>query len=168
MALFKKKADPISERAKTLNAEIAALQTQIRKLSARVEQGASRPRLRQGAPSAGQAYAEASKQNAPGPIFEQIDRQRLKAGISMTSSGVGKGNPEVDKHSLLAVWQRFLSYFRGPPPANPKLLNYLAAGSIQGLRPLRYEKRIARYRLIFLCLCLFFVLWVLFGWVRRH
>ena len=32
------------------------------------------------------------------------------------------------------------------PLVNPKLINYLAAGSIQGLRPLRYEKRVARNR----------------------
>ena len=32
MALFKKKADPISDRAQALNAEIAALETQIKQL----------------------------------------------------------------------------------------------------------------------------------------
>ena len=31
---------------------------------------------------------------------------------------------------------------------NPKLVNYLAAGSIQGLRPMRYEKRVARNRVL--------------------
>jgi hypothetical protein len=37
---------------------------------------------------------------------------------------------------------------RGPPTTNPKLVNYLAAGSIQGLRPMRYEKRVARNRFL--------------------
>ena len=38
-------------------------------------------------------------------------------------------------------------------------MNYLAAGSIQGLRPLRYEKRVARNRFIFLVVVLVLVLW---------
>jgi hypothetical protein len=37
---------------------------------------------------------------------------------------------------------------RGPSTTNPKLVSYLAAGGIQGLRPLRYEKRVARNRFI--------------------
>jgi len=74
----------------------------------------------------------------------------------------------VRKLEPTTVWKRFLDYFRRPPPANPKLLNYLAAGSIQGLRPLRYEKRIARYRLLFLSLCLFFALWIIIELIRRH
>jgi hypothetical protein len=38
-------------------------------------------------------------------------------------------------------------------------VNYLAAGSIQGLRPLRYEKRVARNRFLFLVVVLVLVLW---------
>ena len=44
---------------------------------------------------------------------------------------------------------------RGSPAVNPKLVSYLAAGSIKGLRPLRYEKRIARNRFIFLTVFFF-------------
>jgi hypothetical protein len=46
-----------------------------------------------------------------------------------------------------------------PPPSNEKLVNYLAAGGIQGLRPLRYERRVARNRIIFICVVLGLVLW---------
>jgi hypothetical protein len=38
-------------------------------------------------------------------------------------------------------------------------VNYLAAGSIQGLRPLRYEKRVARNRFIVLAVILLLALW---------
>ena len=49
--------------------------------------------------------------------------------------------------------------FHGPATNNPKLVNYLAAGSIQGLRPMRYEKRVARNRFIFLVVVLALVMW---------
>ena len=54
------------------------------------------------------------------------------------------------KYDLAAFFQRIKNQFRGPPTANPKLVNYLAAGSIQGLRPMRYEKRVARNRFLFI------------------
>jgi hypothetical protein len=38
-------------------------------------------------------------------------------------------------------------------------VSYLAVGSIKGLRPLRYEKRIARNRFIFLSLFFALILW---------
>jgi hypothetical protein len=51
------------------------------------------------------------------------------------------------------------NHLRGTPTANPKLVSYLAAGSIKGLRPLRYEKRIARNRFIFLSIFFALILW---------
>ena len=47
---------------------------------------------------------------------------------------------------------------RNPPPSSPKWVNYMAAGAIQGLRPLRYEKRVARRRFIAITLILALVL----------
>ena len=48
--------------------------------------------------------------------------------------------------------------FRGPSTNNPKLVSYLAAGGIQGMRPLRREKRIARNRTIALAIMLLLIL----------
>jgi hypothetical protein len=56
-------------------------------------------------------------------------------------------------------WRRLKRQFVDPPPTNEKLVNYLAAGSIQGLRSLRYERRIARNRIIFICIVLGLLLW---------
>jgi len=53
---------------------------------------------------------------------------------------------------------RIRNHFRGPSTTNPKLVSYLAAGGIQGLRPLRYEKRVARNRFILLVAVLFVIL----------
>lgn len=47
---------------------------------------------------------------------------------------------------------------------NPRLVSYLAAGGVQGLQPLRKEKRVARNRFIlfvvFLMLVLLGTLWM--------
>lgn len=56
----------------------------------------------------------------------------------------------VRKYDLPALLNRITNHFRGPTTSNPRLVNYLAAGGVQGLRPLRYEKRIARNRFIWL------------------
>lgn len=56
-------------------------------------------------------------------------------------------------------WRRWKGQLLDASPANEKLVNYLAAGGIQGLRPLRYEKRIARNRIIFVCVVLGLMLW---------
>jgi hypothetical protein len=52
------------------------------------------------------------------------------------------------------LWERIKKEFQSPPVANPKLVNYLAAGSIQGLRPLRFEKRVQRNRFVVLLVVL--------------
>ena len=61
-------------------------------------------------------------------------------------------------YDLLALLRRFRNQFRGPSTTNPKLVSYLAAGGLQGLRPLRYEKRVARNRFIALVIVLFLTL----------
>jgi hypothetical protein len=168
MRFFKKKADPISDRARALNAEIAALQAQIKKLAASVEQPHSQPRPYSSPASTAGTSSHLARANPREPIFEEIDRERLINPNEPPPKPAKEENLGVHRFSVTATWQRLLSYFRAPPPANPKLLNYLAAGSIQGLRPLRYEKRIARYRLIFLCVLLLFVLWIIVEWFRSH
>jgi hypothetical protein len=60
---------------------------------------------------------------------------------------------------LAGAWRRLRAHFRGPPASNPRLVTYLAAGSIKGLRPLRYEKRVARNRFIALFVILLALLW---------
>jgi hypothetical protein len=46
-------------------------------------------------------------------------------------------------------------------------VNYLAAGSIQGLRPMRYEKRVARNRVLFIALVLLALLVGIFAIIHH-
>jgi hypothetical protein len=161
MGLFRKKADHITNRARALNAEISALEARIKRLNQQVQSGQG-PRLRStvypggpGAPGKSPAASE--------PIFEEVGKLTDASESAVTPQHFNELG--VRKFDLPAVWQRLKDHFAPRTQSNPKLINYLAAGSIQGLRPLRYEKRVARNRFFFLAgsvglLFLGFFLWL--------
>jgi len=166
MAWNKKKPDPISDRARALNAEIAALESQIEELT-QLQQDRPHPRLRPAAFPGGAAVSHAPGPATPSPpaalvahepIFEEVDQDRLKARGEAETTPEHYNELGVRKYDLPALFQRLKNHFRRPSTMNPKLVNYLAAGGIQGLRPLRYEKRVARNRVIFFATILFLVL----------
>ena len=179
MGLFKRKSDPISDRARELNKKIAALESEIQRLSA--EKPAAEPehahpvvmpapvetkvvphpRLRSTAiPHGPTVSGRGAAAVAQEPEFEDVnqepitDAENADAVIRAPKADLG-----VAKSDFNSIWKRFRANFRGPVTSNPKLVNYLAAGSIQGLRPLRYEKRVARNRFIVLAGILILLLW---------
>jgi hypothetical protein len=163
MPWLKKKIDPISDRARALNAEIAALESQIKQLGSELQhEPESQPRLRSTAlPHSGHVPRSVTPVASPAPahepIFEEVDQNRLKAQSEIAT-------PEhynelgVRKYDLPALLHRLRGSFRGPTTTNPKLVSYLAAGGVQGLRPMRYEKRVARNRFILFTGLLFIIL----------
>jgi hypothetical protein len=184
MAWFKKKPDPISDRARALNEEIAALESQIKSLDSKLQQAPPPAKLRSTAMPHGETIQRAQEPDAPlpkpetrpvrqslggggnskpetpkaqEPIFEEVDQDRLKARAE-TATPEHYNDLGVRKYDLPALLRRIRNHFRGPSTNNPKLVHYLAAGGVQGLRPLRYEKRVARNRFIFFVVFLFFVL----------
>ncbi|MDB6016755.1 MAG: hypothetical protein JWR19_1244 [Pedosphaera sp.] len=197
MGWFKKKTDPISDRARALSSEIAALEAQIKKLDSKLEptppqppppattplppqpqpqvqpkpqpSPSSGPRLRSTAhphgaaphatPQPPTATTPPPPPSGPSePIFEEVDQDRLKDRQEPASTPDHFNELGVRKYDLAALFRRIKNHFRGPSTANPKLVNYLAAGSIQGLRPMRYEKRVARNRFVAFAALLFLVL----------
>jgi hypothetical protein len=171
MALFKKKPDPISDRARMLTEEIAALEAKIKKLDSQLHVNQSHPRLRSTAIPHGTTVSHVSGSTGPTltanapvvhePIFEEINQNRLKAG---DDNGGPDHSDELGMRKN-GLWQRIRHQMSGPSTTNPKLVSYLAAGGIQGLRPLRYEKRVARNRFIMLVVFLLAVLLgILFVW----
>jgi hypothetical protein len=165
MAWLRRKPDPISDRARALNDEIAKLESQIKELDAHLQRDQTQPRLRSTALPQGSTVSHATPapaatvtRAAEEPIFEEVGQDLLKA------RGEGATTPEhynelgVRKYDLTALLRRVREHFRGPATTNPKLVSYLAAGGIQGLRPLRYEKRVARNRFIFFAVILFLAL----------
>lgn len=162
MGLFQKKHDPISDKARALTAQIQALESQIKHLSD--EAANPQPKFRSSTAPGGLAPRVPASSPAPAPApaprehFEKIDHAPLQS--SAPQPGREHYNEMgVRKFDLVAAWRKFKEVFHPPPASNPKLVNYLAAGSIQGLRPLRYEKRVARNRFLLLVVVLVLVLW---------
>ena len=166
MAWFNKTRtlDPISERARLLNAQIAALEKQIERMNANVL-SERHPRLRSTAVPQAQTVTQ---QPAPpacssDPVFEGVNHNLLKAHDAPLLTPSHYNDLGVRKYDLAAAWRKMADHFSRPSASNPKLINYLAAGSLQGLRPLRYEKRVARNRLILLVIVLIVVLTGIFA-----
>ena len=168
MGWFRKNRDVISDRARALNDEIARLESQINKLDSRVQRKESQPRLRSTALPHGTALNQTIS-HEPGaaplpssaahePIFEEVDQDRLKGRAEQGYTPEHYNQLGVRKYDLPALLRRIRDQFRGPSTANPKLVSYLAAGGLQGLRPLRHEKRVARNRFIAFFLVLFLTL----------
>lgn len=144
------KEDPISDRTRALTEEIAALESQIRELGSRLQSGKS-TQSHQGPVS-------------HEPVFEPVSSGRLPR----TAQPIKKATKSAPAAaSPPGLWKRFTRSLRPAESANPRLINYLAAGSIQGLRPLRYEKRVARNRVLALSLILLFVIWGLIAVLNR-
>jgi hypothetical protein len=159
MAWFKKKADPITDRARTLNGEIAALESKIKRYESQLESSPPGPRLRSTAVPRSTTQAKPAIPTTPTtPVFEKVDTNRLMKPAEPASTPAHFNEFGVRKFDLPALFRRLREQFRGPTTNNPKLVDYLAAGGIQGMRPLRREKRIARNRTIALAILLLLAL----------
>lgn len=154
MLRIKKNGDPISQRSRELTARIAELEAKIQKLHEKIEPADERPRFRS------TAYPQNGSAPPKEPVFEPVDRAPLKNAPEPRLAPTPLTELNAPPRGWKGLSDRVKKYFTGSPASNPKLVTYLAAGNVQGLRPLRYEKRVARNR--FLALTLVFVA-VLFG-----
>jgi hypothetical protein len=167
-----KKPDPISDKARALNDEIAALEAEIKKLDTQLSRTPA-PKYRSTALPQGLTVPHVPEKTAPPapkiePVFEEIKRGPLAAGADNEAPEIFN-ELGVRKYDLPALWKRVSNHFRGPTTSNPRLVNYLAAGGVQGLRPLRYEKRVARNRVVVLALAFFVImLGTLLLWLKHR
>jgi hypothetical protein len=160
MSLFRKKPDPISDRARALNSEIEALQAQIRQYELKLHEAPPAPQ---------RAASPAARNGNPSPFshpdgaiamrelaLEDVDQRRFTRGDPEEDAPVNDFG--VRKYNLPGVLKKVRQHLRPASTTNPRLVSYLAAGGIQGLRPLRYERRIARNRFLLLFGIFFLVL----------
>ena len=171
MGLLNKKPDLISDKARALETEIAALEAEIKKLDSQMSRTAT-PKLRSTAMPAGETVFRATEKPAPAPkprepVFEEVKAARISSGAVEAPELFNELG--VRKYDLPALWGRLKNHFRSPTSNNPRLVNYLAAGGVHGLRPMRYEKRVARNRFILLVAVLFLILLgVISIFVKNH
>jgi hypothetical protein len=179
MAAAKKKGgkdalnDAISERARLLNDQISSLEEEIKRLDSQIQR-APTPKLRstaiphgntvsrkvEPAPSAPKPAAAAE------PVFEEIKPMKASGETEPSDRFNELG---VRKYDLPALLQKARDLFKRPTASNPRLVHYLAAGGVHGLRPLRYEKRVARNRFWVLTISLFCILFgILFFYLHSR
>jgi hypothetical protein len=171
MGLFKKNPDPITDRSRELNARIAELESRIKKLSQELQPVTGSRARPTGQPrsAADSAQPDVVTLRNSEPIFEKVDENQLKAPADAPVTAQHFNELGVRKYDLLSLLERIRKQFQSPPVANPKLVSYLAAGSIQGLRPLRYEKRVMRNRCVALAILLLLVsLGIFYALEHRH
>jgi len=149
MGLSKKKPDPISEKARALSERIAMLEAEIKTLDVQLTRPPE-PKFRSTAAPPRKNISRPAEKPVPAPkpsepVFEEVNRAKLAPRADNDAPELFN-ELGVRKYDLPALFNRVRTHFRGPTTSNPRLVNYLAAGGVQGLRPLRYEKRVARNR----------------------
>jgi hypothetical protein len=159
MGWFSRKTDPIREHERQLAARLAELQEQIARLNAQIEQERAQPHLRSTAPPPPAA--------ADPPAFEAVSHQRVTHPTAAETTPAHYNELGVRKYDPLARVRRWWRQMRGTPPSNPALVRYLAAGNVQGLKPLRYEKRVARNRFFALLIVFLALIWGLIYFYNR-
>jgi len=172
MGLLNKKSDPISDKARALNERIAALEAEIKTLDVQLAR-APEPKFRSTTTPPCETISRSLEKPAPAPapkprepVFEEVNRAKLAARADNDAPELFN-ELGVRKYDLPALFNRLRNHFRGPTTSNPRLVNYLAAGGVQGLRPLRYEKRVARNRFFALVIVVTVVLLGLFLMLKR-
>ena len=175
MAAAKKKGgkqaqiDPISERARVLNDQISSLEAEIKKLDTQIQRAPS-PKLRSTAIPHGHTVSRKVETPPPPkpapaePVFEEIKPLKPADEAEPADRFNELG---VRKYDFPALLQKIRDLFKRPTASNPRLVHYLAAGGVHGLRPLRYEKRVARNRFWLLTIALLVILFGIF-FAFRH
>ena len=151
MRFFRRREDPLRSREQEIRREVRALESRIHGLSGK---GGRRkgPKFRSTVLPYGAPVPEEPMVFEPtdGPGEEAVPRPEQ---VHYNEQGV----PKLD---LVRLWQRWIGGRPEARKSHSRLVDYLASGSFQGARPLRYERRIARNRFLLL---LFFLLMILFG-----
>ncbi|MBX3731426.1 MAG: hypothetical protein KF791_02395 [Verrucomicrobiae bacterium] len=145
---FKKPTDPFKARERELEAELARLREEVERLSREEPTPISAVRE----PSEIHPRESPPRSTPPPPVPTPALRPPDPAPTPINHLAAQKFDP-------VAAWRRALSHLRGPTANNPRMARMLAAGSIHGLRPLRYERRVARNRFIALFVILVLILW---------
>ncbi len=162
MAWFGKKRDPIDERDRQLKQKLAALEGEIRQLT-EGDAGAPAPRYRRSTTPRMPADPAAGA-----PEFEEIPHPHSANPFETDHPSAHFNDLGVRKFDLVASLRRWWTRVRGRQPPTSKLVSYLAAGSIHGLPPLRYERRIARNRFLALFALLLAILWGLVSFYLQN
>jgi len=151
MAWFWKRQSVLDRRLREIDKELENLDAQVRQLRRPPGKGSPfkpastvYPSNRQPPAEAVPPAATAAAQSPPNRSSVSFDAPRQRELWSRHAQEDPKGPPT---NGWQTWWQ---SLFRPrQQPLDPKLVSYLSTGSFKTVRPLRYERRMARYRFAF-------------------
>lgn len=149
MGWFTKRADPLEKRAREIERELARLESE----------------MEDNPPVVLPEDESQTSSNSQDPLPLASRRPPRKGSVRLQESIDALGSKPSGWRER---WERFKLHFGATPATNPKLVKYLSAGNLQGLQPLRYEKRIARNRFFFMFFLLLLVLFGLFTVATRN
>ena len=84
-----------------------------------------------------------------------------KEAATSDQSGTTGRQPFLD--AVRQTFKRLMGMIQSRSPESERLVSYLAAGSFEGMRPLRYEKRVRRNRIIFYSLVIAILIFAVMG-----
>ncbi|MBI3880438.1 MAG: hypothetical protein HY301_10300 [Verrucomicrobia bacterium] len=144
------------------------MEIEIKKLNQRTGQSPRRAPVNRTAAVASRPEPErrVPQPSTTEPVFEPVAKHKVPARTE-AEAPAHYNEQGVRKFDLAGALRRAQGIFRGADTSNPKLVSYLAAGSIQGLKPLRYERRVARNRFILLSVVFFLLLWGILAVILR-
>lgn len=153
MALFRKKDGAVDRELRALDKEMRVLEKQIHQLQRNPAKAATSfkpattafPSARDPVPGAEPPPAAAQRRPAPPSRADEDLGLPRERDLWVQAAEVERGSTE---QGGFRGWWHGLFQPR-PGPADPKLVSYLSAGSFKTVRPLRYERRIARNRFLF-------------------
>ena len=158
--LLQARKDPISARARNLNNRARELKAEIRRLK---KQSSLEPKFQRTTSLLSRKSDDRSERSSIGSLFETVEHDDLRIVDEIrdpeahyNALGVRKLDPVgwVRRRAGKKPEPRDLS--APEQPDHQKLAQYMAAGGVQGIEPLRREKRIARNR--FLMMFVFFLI----------
>lgn len=165
MSLFQRQVDPISERERELERQMRELAGQISALQDEATETEQLPRVR----STVRPH-ELPRHNpfttGQDVVFEPVNNEPITEPEPLDVAAPHFNEQGVKKLDLVQLWRRLRSYLKRNPKSQSKFVNYLAAGSIQGIRPLRYERRIARNRFLVMFAVLLLLLFGILAMVQ--
>lgn len=148
MSWFRKKQDPVDREIREVEKELRRLQAEMRRLQREAVKPAST--FKPAATALPPGWRPSSEPPAPAPPAREPDLwTRPEAPSNHAGDGSGRSR-----------WWRKL-FGPKPGPSDPRLVSYLSTGSFKTVRPLRYERRVARNRFLLSLGLLLVAVWLL-------
>lgn len=163
MGWLNSRKDPLKTRQEKLNAELAALEEEIRQLQHPPTDSVkeNQPHFRSTARPGFSEGANSGTSREADPVFESVAPFRARKKPPDPTTPGHYNDQGVRKFDIMASIRKWIEPFRTQVPPQGNLIHSIVTGE-QGLRPTRYEKRVARNRFLYLFSLLLFIIWGIF------